>query len=421
MIGRAILTRDEKNGVKENRAIAMGGCARRRNEAAFALRRDVPGLTRWPFAAAQLALIVSAVAFPFRPASADAPVAMYIFPAGGQRGTEVKFRVGGLNLHDSCRFQMSGQGIDASSKIQHTKTAWFEGPVVPLPDSQQAEDYPQDMAGSVMISASAAVGPRPWRLWTAQGAAPSRTFIIGTLPEFVEDEMDGDPIPVRVSLPLTINGRIFPREDVDVWSFEAKAGQTIVCTVLTTMLGSPFDARLLVRDAQGRRIAESTEASPPGTDAALQFTAPADGTYSVAIHDAKFGGLQHYVYRLTVSTGPFVERAYPLGGRRGTAPRFWLSGTNLPVASMEIPLPAAARSRFMTGLGAAENSSNLFKLEADDLAEWLENEPNDNAEQVQPFETPAVFNGRIDRPGDIDIWKLSGMKGDTLEFDLRAA
>ncbi len=33
-------------------------------------------------------------------ALADAPTAVYLFPAGGQRGTDVQFRLGGYDLHD---------------------------------------------------------------------------------------------------------------------------------------------------------------------------------------------------------------------------------------------------------------------------------------------------------------------------------
>ena len=43
-----------------------------------------------------------------RPASAEPPVASYIFPAGGQRGTTVAIRVGGLYLNDACDFDLLG-------------------------------------------------------------------------------------------------------------------------------------------------------------------------------------------------------------------------------------------------------------------------------------------------------------------------
>src|SRR6184192_1511524 len=101
-------------------------------------------------------------------AQANPPVASYIFPAGGQRGKTVDVHVGGLFLHQSCAFEMLGPGVVASKELQRTKTIWFEGPLLPLPDSQQAEDYPKDMAGHVQIAADAPLGPRYWRVATSQ-------------------------------------------------------------------------------------------------------------------------------------------------------------------------------------------------------------------------------------------------------------
>src|SRR5262245_24792425 len=80
-------------------------------------------------------------------ARADAPVAMYIFPAGGQRGTTVDVKVGGLFLHERCGFELLGPAVTATSELKRTNTLWIEGPILPLPDSQRQEDYPKDMAG----------------------------------------------------------------------------------------------------------------------------------------------------------------------------------------------------------------------------------------------------------------------------------
>src|SRR5262245_45072875 len=88
---------------------------------------------------------------------AEAPVASYIFPAGGQRGTTVPIRVGGLFLHTSCGFEMLGPGVKASPKLESVKTIWFEGSLLPLPDSQRQEDYPKDVAGQVRIDGDASL------------------------------------------------------------------------------------------------------------------------------------------------------------------------------------------------------------------------------------------------------------------------
>src|SRR6516165_10017873 len=74
---------------------------------------------------------------------ANPPVASYIFPAGGRRGTTVPVRVGGLYLYRSCGFELLGPGVQASQQLWSMRTVWFEGPLLPLPASQQPEDYPR--------------------------------------------------------------------------------------------------------------------------------------------------------------------------------------------------------------------------------------------------------------------------------------
>jgi hypothetical protein len=365
----------------------------------------------------QSLLIVLVPFFTVGALRADPPVGSYIFPAGGQRGTAVNVRVGGLFLHSQCGFEMLGAGIKAPATLKRTRTVWFEGSLLPLPDSQRQEDYPKDMAGQVQIDKDAAVGTRYWRVWTSQGAAASMKLMIGDLPEVVEDEIDGDPVPVPVTLPVTVNGRIFPREDVDIWSFHATKGQPVYCEVRAARLGSPLDARLEVRDPQGRRLAESHGRGP---DPILRFTAPADGDYQVHIHDVRFHGGQAYVYRLTITADPHVDYFYPLGGKRGSSIRLEATGQGLTGAPVEVALPAGSASELLHRIVVAGKQTNEILLELDDLPEYLEAEPNDEPGRAQSVAVPAVLNGRIDRPGDVDCWTWSGHKGAKLAFDLRA-
>ena len=344
-------------------------------------------------------------------AAANPPVASYIFPAGGQRGTKVNIRVGGLFLHQECGFAMQGAGITAPARLQRTKTTWFEGPLLPLPDSQRPEDYPKDMAGQIAIAADATLGLRYWRLWTSQGATPSMKFVVGDLPEVIEEEIDGEPIPVKVALPVTINGRIFPREDIDAWTFQAAAGQTIRCEVHAARLGSPLDARLEVRDAQGRKIAENDDHH--GADPVIIFTAPAAGEYQVRIQDTLAQGGQAYVYRLTLSSEPFIDRVFPLGGRRGSTLELSAHGPQVP-GKLQVTLPKDAPADYVHAFTVGGKRTNAVLLDVDDLPEFFP----DTGRAIIPL--PALLNGRIEKPGQVDVWKWAGKKGDRWEFELRA-
>ncbi len=330
-------------------------------------------------------------------ARADAPVASYLFPAGGQRGTTVKVRAGGLFLHEKCAWELTGGGLKTSPSLTRAKTLWLEGPMLPLPDSQRQEDYPQDMLGEVNIEAKAEIGARRFRLWTSEGAASGPAFVVGELPEVVEEERDGDTA-AAVTLPVTINGRIYPRENIDRWAFQVRKGQTVTCEVHAARIGSPLDSRLEIYGPDGRVLAENDDYH--GTDSLVSFTAPIDGTYQARIQDTRREGSQRHVYRLTITAGPHVRHVFPMGGRRGEKALFHLTGEGLDQTTAEIVV------------GTDSSAAWMKALDIDDLPSH-----RDPAKKVA---WPAVLEGRIDKPGAVNAWTLAAKKGDLLELDLRA-
>lgn len=364
----------------------------------------------------RLFLILAAAICPFfsSPGLGDEPTAVCLFPAGGQRGTTTVFRVAGHYLHDGCEFRMEGDGVQAVPQLKRCQsTVWFEGPVLPLPDSQQKEDYPVDHEGSVVIAADAAPGVRWWRVATSQGVTAGLPFVIGDLPEITEKEIEGEPIPEFVQFPLTINGRIFPRQDRDVWSFDAALGQIITCEVTAARIQSPLDSRLTLFAPDGSVVAINDDAS--GRDSRITFKAAAAGRYQLQIDDADQGGLQHYVYRLTIRADADVQAVYPLGARRGDTLPLELIGQLGQTQSLQLTIPADAPSRWPLP-GHSE-----LQLAIDERDELRESEPNDTAIAATVAHLNAVLNGRIQQPGDVDCWQLELQQGAVVELDLQAA
>ena len=346
----------------------------------------------------------------FSPLSAAPPVASFVYPAGGQRGTTVPIRVGALFIHQTCQFHLDGKGVTPSQLLRRGPTLWFEGPVVPLPESQQAEDYPANLLGEVKIAADAPTGVRRGWISTSEGAASGLAFVVGELPEVVEKEMDGDPIPVPVTLPITANGRVFPREDVDLWEFPAKKGQSVSLLATTSAIDSPLVPKLEVIDPTGRILAEEDVRPVPGYDASARFVAPAEGIYRARISDPRGKGGPNYVYRLTITAGPVVDRTFPLGGRRGQPLSLQLSGQS--VATAIVVLPNEVSGEFRTPLSIAGLSTNDVVLDVDDVPEFGPTIP------AQPVAPPAVFNGTV---GTAESpWSLSLKKGENYTFALKA-
>lgn len=356
---------------------------------------------------------------------AEPPGVAYIFPAGGQRGSTIDFRVGGYYLFDEADFEILGDGIKGPAHITSLqRTDWFEGPVIPMPASQAKEDYPKDAGGTLTVAPDASLGFHYWRVSTSQGITPTMNFVVGDLPEIIEHEIDGEPIPVNVQVPLTINGRIFPREDVDIWQFKAVAGRSYTCEVMSARLGLPLDSRLEVRDPDGRQHAENIDFY--GNDSRVRFVAERSGVYQIRIHDIKFGGLQNYVYRLTITDQTLIDHAFPLGGQAGTTINPELFGQNVPSKEIAIMLPQhepedefsnKSIDSYKHPFVYHDYDAGSLRFEISHLREFLEYA--EAAADVRP--TPAVFNGQILRPGEIDKWWFSARKGDNLLFDLRAA
>ena len=343
---------------------------------------------------ALLAILDSALAAP--------PVASFLYPAGGQRGTKVPVRVGGLFVHDSCNFSLDGPGVTASPTLKKIDRIWFEGPVLAMPESQQAEDYPVDLLGSIAVDATAALGARKGHLWTSQGVATGPVFVVGDLPEVVEHEIDGDPIPEKLAaVPVTANGRIFPREDTDLWEVKLKRGQTLSALATTTGIRSPLRAKLEILDSEGTILAEASPRTAIGFDSSAKFTAPADGVYRVRISDARGLGGPAFVYRLTLTTDPIAESVFPLGGKRGSKIDVALAGQTVPVT---IPMDAPAAWSLPFGIQS-------IPFDIDDLPEFTDSS--------KPVVAPAILNDRIEKNGAA-TWKVQFPTSKKYEIELRA-
>ena len=341
-------------------------------------------------------------------AQAEPPDIEYIYPAGAQRGTTVPVRVGGYYFHGQANFEMLGGGIQFQPLIKRTKTIWFEGPLIYQPLSQQSENYPKDHLNEISVAKDADLGQRLWRCWTSQGATKTLKFVVGNLPEVMEDEIDGHPITQSVTLPVTANGRIFPREDIDIWTFAAKAGETIVIDAAAKRFGSPLNIVISVRDAEGNPVA--TDKTLRGGDPVHWFKVSKNGRYEVRIHDAKFWGLQNHIYRLTLKRGPHILSHYPLGARRGSTVEADFHGPALHAQRAHITIKNTKGDIYFTPV----KNWGTAKFIISDYPEQLE-------EKKSTAVTPVVFNGRITKPGETDEWKIKLKEKQKIIIDLAAA
>ncbi len=245
--------------------------------------------------------------------AAESLVVSRIFPPGGRLGSKIEVTAAGKFPNADLQVWSKPHGL-----------TW-----APLADAGKFE---------VAIDVDAAPGVYQVRMFDALGASSLHRFIVGTLPEQMESEPNNLPVPSLPvqRLPVTINGVLQSQGDVDVFAVQLLAGQTLVADLdANRSLQSPVDAVMQLTDSDGNVIAENLDFH--ALDPQLVWNSARDQLVFVRLFgfpsspDSTIGlsGAENYLYRLTLTTGPFLESVTPLAALKDNAGSFQPVGWNL--------------------------------------------------------------------------------------------
>ena len=275
----------------------------------------------WQVAAAIVLCITS-------PSSAAPPELARWFPTGGQRGTTMEIKAEGT-LPD---WPIAAVASDPRISLEAKETkGLFQVTIAP--------DVPP---GLVTI-----------RLHGTQGASVAKPWMIGGMPELVETEPNNGMTESQsiTNLPVAISGRLEKSGDVDLYRVQLTAGQQLVVQAIANRgLDAPLDSCLELLHANGLVVARNHDSR--GLDPMLVFTAPQPGEYVVRIYgfpsnpDSTIGlvGGEAMVYRLLMSTGPWIDAVLPLALSKAHANFLQPVGWNLPDAITASPREVAPQS-----------------------------------------------------------------------------
>lgn len=269
-----------------------------------------------------------------------APAMDWLFPAGARRGDMVEVAVGGKFDTWPARFVCNNPALTIK---------------------------PLATKGKLSITVAADAPPVPCLIRAVDDTGPgnARPFIVGALPEVAAREPDNEPASaLLVKHPAVVNGKLERNGDVDCFSVELKAGQTLAASLLAhQVLTSPMDALLQVVSPSGIVLAQNNDAG--SLDPEIIFQATESGPHIVRLFafpsmpdsSIRFAGGEGYVYRLTLTTGPFPRHAWPLsvpsGKKQGISARGW----NLDATGGQGKLVATSPSGF--GLVVADGWPNF--------------------------------------------------------------
>ena len=279
---------------------------------------------------------------------------------------------------------------------------------------------------------------RTWvRLYNEEGISAPVPFLIGNFPEIGEEEPNDLPHESQVLTEnsVTINGVLQENGDVDGFMVKLERGQTLVATVdANTRLGSPMDAILQVASAEGFVLAENHD--DVGLDPRLTFTAPRTTTYVVRLfafpstpnRSIVFQGEPSYIYRLSLTTGPFITHSLPLSVSQSEPGEVEVLGWNIPPNTKipvvvfggtllegcpELEVPGALRippnARIGLAFALSFGGSARVRLAPHGTSSVMA-EPGQNAPmRLQP---PIAVTGRLGIPREVDEFHVTLKKGE---------
>lgn len=119
-------------------------------------------------------------------------------------------------------------------------------------------------------------------------------------PEFVEQEPNNNPDQANATaVGASLNGRLDQPGDIDRFAFDAKQGQRFEFAGITRQAGAPSDLMLRIYDAAGTQVAVIDDTG--AAEGVLNYAFPADGRFSIAVHDLNRRGGPEYSYRVQVT------------------------------------------------------------------------------------------------------------------------
>jgi Bacterial pre-peptidase C-terminal domain len=332
------------------------------------------------------------------PLLAAKPVLKRINPAGGQIGSKVVVHI---------------SGGSKSTKI------WCSSPEIKITPDKKKGHFLFDIPKAVLPG-------HCWiRLYNDESASELKQFQLGMTPELLEVEPNNKLSQAQkiIQLPVTINGVLHKGRETDCYSVTLKKGQTVIASVTANeSVGSPMDAVIQLVSSKGFVVEQNDDYH--GFDPQIVFTAPADDSYSIRIfafpskpnQTINYSGSLDYIYRLLLTTGPFLDYPSPLNINIQPSASTSLIGWNIPNEMKQLPVRIIPKSNL--ALLSSPLLANSYRLETVKHPCLNEKIPDSNI--PQSIMIPSSVTGVINKPGDMDSYHFLANKNQKIVFEIQS-
>lgn len=316
------------------------------------------------------------------------PLLNTISPPAAQSGTTVEVSISGADLDGASRLHFSVPGITSAPKFD---------------DKQK----PVANKFTVTVPAGTPAGLCDVRAVARYGISNPRRFAVSSLPVVAMPATALSADKAFQAEPNTVLAGAAVKQGASFARISLKKGQRLITVCRPLSLDSRMDAVVNLRNADGTRLARLQP------DGLLDFTAPADGSFLIEVHDLMYRGDAEFPFLLTLTTGPVIERAFD-GGAQWT-----LYGRNLPKGIDIAPPSTPAIQR--TQLPADEAKKLLAANPIKAVRFGPEHDSPAAAPQPVALKLPARHTGWFAPRGQARVFTFDAKKGDVFWIEVSAA
>lgn len=243
-----------------------------------------------------MALVLASCAVTARAAEKtdEGPRVIALSPFQLTAGETTTLRLRGTKLKEASEVRVIP---DAQATLKEKKDA-------PVPGGLEAKEVGDQ---EVVIELTAAEGSDNLTLEIVTPAGVTQPREIPVVQKYAggaeKEPNNGFREAQAIELARPLHGKIDGDKDVDVFRFDAHAGQLLSVRVVAAGAGSLLDPIISLFDAGGHVLATADDA-PDGRDPTLVFTPKADGPLCLVVSDAHGRGGPWHDYRLEVSLPP---------------------------------------------------------------------------------------------------------------------
>ena len=223
-------------------------------------------------------------------------------------------------------------------------------------------------------------------------------------------------VPQLNSLPIALHGNVGAVK-VLTTKFTGVKGMPIVIDCEAQRIGSMLKPIVRLYDSRGKQLVWSPPLRNLGGDARCEVVLPANGEYTIELHEQLYRNVTPSFFRLKIGALKFADLTLPLAVSAGSKASLTLVGGNLPgtidfdASGVSIPgerpitLPASAG---ITGAAPGITVSEFPELlEAPATAGQLQSLP----------QAPVGISGVLNEKGEEDKFLLTVTPGQKLRFD----